>query len=108
MNYEEGYVKVLEKAYTDSSYRARLIKNSNEAIKEVVGTAMPKGVNFIVHENTTTTQHYILPAPADAKAELSDVELEQVAGGKGLPSLPKLPCLIPWLVPILPKPPTFR
>lgn len=107
MNYEEGYAKVLEKAYTDSTYRARLLKNSNEAIKEVVGKDMPAGVNFVIHENTTTTHHYILPSTAVKTSELSDVELEQVAGGKGI-SLPKLPCLLPWPVPIVPKPPTFK
>jgi hypothetical protein len=108
MNYEEGYAKVLEKVYTDTTYRARLLKNTNEAIKEVVGSSMPAGVTFVVHENTPTTHHFIMPTPANASPELSDVELEQVAGGKGGISLPKLPCLLPWLVPFLPKPPTFR
>jgi len=104
MNYEEGYQKVLEKAYTDNAYRARLIKNTNEAIKEVVGPVIPAGVNFFVHENTTTTQHYVLPPlPAAKSAELSDVELEQVAGGKGLPNL----CVLRWPIPIGPKPFTW-
>ena len=104
MNFEEGYQKVLQKTCSDDAYRARLVKNPNEAIKEVVGPVFPAGITFCVHENTDKIQHFVLPPLPSSKAELSDVELEQVAGGKGLP-IPK--CFLRWPIPIGPKPFTW-
>ncbi len=106
MNFEEGYQKVMEKSCSDSAYRARLVKNPNEAIKEVVGPVLPAGLTFRVHEDTATTMNFVLPPLPSAKtAELSDVELEQVAGGKGLPGLGNL-CRTKWPLPFG-KPFTF-
>jgi len=106
MNFDEGYRKVVEKASTDTAYRARLIKNANEAIKEVVGSSLPAGHNWCVYEDTATTHNFVLPPLPSAKtSELSDVELEQVAGGKGLPGLGSL-CKVPWPLPFG-KPFTF-
>jgi hypothetical protein len=85
MKLEEGYQKVVEKAWSDSKYKQRLLGNPRDAIKEVTGFSPPDSVKLFVHEITSDTQHFILPQnPKDAlKSELSDVELEQVAGGKG-------------------------
>jgi hypothetical protein len=42
-------------------------------------------VRFEAHENTPTTFHVVIPAPA-LSGELSDRDLERVAGGFALPS----------------------
>jgi hypothetical protein len=66
-------------------HKQRLLGNPRDAIKEVTGFSPPVSVKLFVHEITPDTQHFILAQnPKDAlKSELSDVELEQVAGGKG-------------------------
>ncbi len=105
MNFEEGYQKVVEKSCGDDAYRARLISNPNEAIKEVVGIGIPAGITFRVHEDTATTLNFVLPPlPSTQTAELSDVELEQVAGGKGIGGFSY--CRIKWMS-AAPKPFTF-
>ena len=48
------------------------------------GMDVPEGMNVKVVENTGNTVHVTLPAAPDANGDLSDEELENVAGG-GLP-----------------------
>src|SRR5262249_9487832 len=43
---------------------------------------IPQGMEVKVYQSTPTTIHLAVPAAAAAAAELSDAELEQVAGGK--------------------------
>ena len=39
-------------------------------------------MKLVAHENTAQTFHFVLPAKPDASSELSDTELEAVAGGE--------------------------
>ncbi len=69
--------RILSKAEEDSEFRARLIADPRAAISAEVGTAIPDGFDVVVHEESPTAAHLVLP-PSPA---LTEAELETVAGG---------------------------
>ena len=73
--------KVIEKAWNDPEYKKRLFGNPREAFAEIAGITPPAQWRLIGHENTSSELHFVLPYTAE-KGELSDADLEQVAGGK--------------------------
>ena len=71
--------RILSKAAADSDFRARLIADPKAAIASEVGTTIPDGFDVVVHEDSATTAHLVLPP----SLELTAAELEMVAGGRG-------------------------
>ncbi len=71
--------QVLSKAAEDSEFRARLIAEPKAAIASEIGSAIPDGFDVVVHEDSATTAHLVLPL----SPELTEAELESVAGGIG-------------------------
>ena len=69
--------RILSKAEEDSEFRARLIADPRAAISAEVGTAIPDGFDVVVHEESPTAAHLVLP-PSPA---LTEAELATVAGG---------------------------
>ena len=69
--------QILNKAAEDNDFRALLIADPKAAIASEVGTAIPDGFDVVVHEDSATTAHLVLP-PSPA---LTEAELETVAGG---------------------------
>ena len=69
--------QVLTRAAEDGDFRARLIADPKAAIASEVGTTVPDGFDVVVHEDSATTAHLVLPP----SAALTEAELEAVAGG---------------------------
>ena len=69
--------QILTKADEDSDFRARLLTDPKAAISTELGTAIPEGFNVLVHEDSATTAHRVLPP----SLKLSEAELAQVSGG---------------------------
>ena len=71
-------------ASESSDYRQALIDNPSEVLARQMGADVPAGVTVKVVEETADTIYLIAPyvAPAEG-SELSDADLESVAGGKG-------------------------
>ena len=74
--------QVLKKAQADPAFRKKLIADPRAAVYDAVGLEIPKGLEVKVFENTADTIHLPIAAKPDPNAELSEAELEQVAGGK--------------------------
>ncbi len=72
--------KVMKRAWADPAFKQQLLADPKTAIQEATGTDLPAGLAVHVFENTPTVQHMILP-PNPADSELSDSDLEAVAGG---------------------------
>ena len=68
--------RILSKADEDSDFRARLIADPKTAISAETGTAIPEGFDVVVHEDSATTAHLVLPR----SPELTEAEMEGVAG----------------------------
>lgn len=74
---------MLAKSATDATFRSKLLTTPREALAEYVGvpaTSIPQSfeVAFVEGHGVPTV---VLPEAVDAAAELSDAELETVAGG---------------------------
>jgi hypothetical protein len=74
---------IMRRSATEPAFREKALKNPNAAIQEVAGKPLPTGVTVRFVENQPgATMTFVLPYPVSASKELSEQELEQVAGGR--------------------------
>ncbi len=74
------YAKIVAHAWKDARFKEKLLKNPKEALKEM-GMDVPANFEVRVIEEKTNTMTFILPkAPAQTR-ELSEQELQKLAGG---------------------------
>jgi hypothetical protein len=76
----DPYAAVMAQADNDPAFRQLLIADPVATMK-AAGMAIPDGVAVKVVENTDTVMHLVLPAVGTH--ELTDQDLEAVAGGVG-------------------------
>ena len=83
---EQAFEQIIKRAQSDRSFRQLCLDNPNLAAKQATGKDIPQGftLNFVDNRNADLT--VVLPDLFDGSAELSDVELEQVAGGGDKPN----------------------
>jgi hypothetical protein len=75
--------RLIEKSLQDESLRQRLLADPREALEEELGTQLPDNVEVRVEESAETI-YLVLPNSSPLVGEdeeLSDQELEMVAGG---------------------------
>ena len=73
----QAFGKIVARAWADPAFKAKLIADPI-AVLTAEGAPPPAGVSIKVLENTDSTFNFVIPAkPAD----LSDTELDNVAGG---------------------------
>jgi len=73
--------KIVDQAQKNPKYYAQLKADPRGLMEKQLGTSIPKSVNFKVIEEAADTYYIVLPAIAKEGAELSDSDLEKVAGG---------------------------
>src|SRR6185437_11582989 len=73
--------KVFERAWRDTAFKSRLMASPRQAFVEATGLTPPSSLKLVAHENTPTSINLVIPYIPTS--ELSDADLEQVAGGKG-------------------------
>ncbi len=74
--------KVFQRAATDPEFRTLALADGTTAVEQVIGYPLPDAVKIRFVENNGATLTLGLP-PARTSDELSDRELEAVAGGRG-------------------------
>ena len=70
-------------AATNPNYRKKLLSNPKEVLEKQMNTKLPESVKVKVVEETADTIYLIAPYVPKQGDELSDADLEKVAGGKG-------------------------
>jgi len=72
--------QVVHKATSDTAFREQVLKDIHTAVKEVSGREVPQDFKINVVDGTGYHLTVVLPA-FNPSGELSDQELEEVAGG---------------------------
>jgi len=72
---------LIRKSIEDESFRGRLLADPKATIEQELGRKLPEDLEVRVLEETQETVYLVLP-PKRAPGELSDAELDSVAGGK--------------------------
>lgn len=81
---QELYVQIVQKAWEDAEFKKELIANPAETIEKLIGKELnlPEGKTLVVRDQTEESIVYInIPAKREMDVELSDDQLEAVAGG---------------------------
>ncbi len=73
---------IIAQTWKDETYKLELLNNSKAVIEREFGIQLPDGINVCVMEENATNLYFVLPArPNLSNTELSDEQLEAVAGG---------------------------
>lgn len=72
--------KLMSRSATDQAFRQKLLTTPREALSEFHGREIPANVDIRFIENTADAT-FVLPDAIDPAAELSEQEMETVAGG---------------------------
>lgn len=76
--------RIVSKAMIDPAFRAALLSDPKAAIEKETGVSLPDNVRVQVVEQSKDLLNLVLPMDeSSGSAELSDKELEAVAGGAG-------------------------
>ena len=72
--------ELIAKVTDDEAFRALLLENPKEAIRQATGIEIPEDFTIQVHEEGSTSAHIVLPP----SGQLTEADLAVVAGGNGL------------------------
>jgi hypothetical protein len=76
--------RLVARSLQDDAFRRRLLADPRTAVEEELGTRLPEGVRVEAVEKTADTICLVLPTTSSLggeSGELSDLDLEAVAGG---------------------------
>jgi Nitrile hydratase, alpha chain len=80
MTRQEIEEKLIAKAWQDSSFKQELLSNP-KSVLEKEGISLPQNIEVQAVEENTNTYYIIIPSQPNSGEELSEAELEAVAGG---------------------------
>lgn len=73
--------RLVERSLKDEEFRQRLLDDPKGILEQELGRRLPEGVQVRAMEASADTIYLVLPPPSAVGEELSDKELEAVAGG---------------------------
>lgn len=77
----DPFAQIISKAFKDSAFKSELLNDSHAAAAKI-GITLPKDMDIRFLENTPDEIHLVLPINPSI-SELSDADLDMVAGGRG-------------------------
>jgi hypothetical protein len=86
---QQMLLKIAQRAAVDTAFRALALQDGAAAILQVSAKPLPNGITYRFVDNSGPVKTVPLPDPVLCVSdELSETELENVAGGSGTPSPP--------------------
>jgi hypothetical protein len=73
----EMKAQILSRADEDGAFRSLLMTDPRAAVADETGLTVPDGFKLVVHEDSATTAHLVLPP----SPELTEADLALAAGG---------------------------
>jgi hypothetical protein len=73
--------EVMRRAWADEAFRRALVEDPTGTLERELGARLPEGVSLTVVEESATSRYLVLPHRAPRGEELSDADLNSVAGG---------------------------
>lgn len=73
--------KIVARCWQDPDFKQRLLGNPKEVLAEAIGRQIPEHVEVKILEETPNNLYLVLPVPPSTSEELSEEQLEAVAGG---------------------------
>jgi len=92
---------IITQIQENSAEKSQLLSNPAQVLRSK-GVDVPQSVTVKVHQNTPETKYIVVPYHAGENDELSELELQAVAGGKGGSGggLPGIPGIFPPILPM--------
>ena len=75
---------LIEKCWKDPEFKREVVKDPKGMLERHIGQKLPADLKIFIHEEDASTLHFSLPPAPSNTAELSDEDLEKVAGGTEL------------------------
>jgi hypothetical protein len=72
---------LIEKCWKDPEFKKQVLSDPKGMLERHTGQKLPAQVKIFVHEEDANTLHLSIPPAPGNLGELSDADLEQVAGG---------------------------
>jgi len=73
--------KIVKRCWTDEAFRVELLADPVACFVKYTGLTADKAPAIVVHEESGRDWHLVIPAKPARADELSDADLERVAGG---------------------------
>jgi hypothetical protein len=73
---------IVSRSIKDESFRKEFLANPKGTIEKYSGQALPGDLRVQAHANSPNTLHFVIPDVAAMQGELTDEDLEKVAGGE--------------------------
>jgi hypothetical protein len=68
-------------AWKDENFRKAFLADPKRQFEERLGAKLPASLKITAHAEDENHLYFVIPAPPKASSELSDADLEKVAGG---------------------------
>ena len=74
-------IVLIEKCWKDPEFKRQVVSDPKGVLERHTGQKLPRNVRIFIHEEDANTLHLSIPLAPSNLAELSDADLEKVAGG---------------------------
>lgn len=72
---------LIEKCWKDPDFKSKVLADPKGMFEKFLGKPLPSDVTIVIHQEDANTLHFAIPPAPAAVSELSDEDLERVAGG---------------------------
>jgi len=82
MAHSDKQSELVQKLWKDAKFKEAFLKDPKKYLGEAYGTKLPADIKVEVLQETKGKHYFVIPLnPADYGKDMSDAELEEVAGG---------------------------